>query len=100
MQNVLFCIPVASEPEVEDTGKDFLVMKEDEVHCCLWSAWRVEPKKLWAHGAVQSRLKTLVCVYSWNKLQELQVQDPDISLVLTAIKVHKKPKKQELCLMS
>ena len=92
--DVLSRIPVAAEPEVEDVEKDFLVIKEEEVRACLWPTGEVRQSESVAHSATQSRVRSQICGHSWEELRELQVQDPDISPVLTALKAHERPAKQ------
>lgn len=40
--DVLSRLPVHPEPEAEDSGKDFLVIKEEEVRASLWPAWEAQ----------------------------------------------------------
>ena len=92
--DVLSRIPVAAEPEVEDVENNFLVIKEEEVHACLWPTGKVRQSESVAHSATQSRVRSQICGHSWEELRVLHVQDPDISPVLTALKAHERPAKQ------
>lgn len=98
--DVLSRIPVATEPEVEDEEKDFLVIKEEEVRACLWPAGDVRLREPVACSAAQSRVRGQICGHSWDELRGLQAQDPDISPVLAAMKTRDRPTKQVLHTMS
>lgn len=98
--DVLSRLPVTTEPEIEDAGKDFLVIREEEVRATLWPAPKEQLKEL---GRVQARQATggnRVCGYSWNEIRDLQMQDQDLGPLLEAVKKGSRPNRQQLQDMS
>ena len=98
--DVLSRIPVTIEPETEDTGKDFLVIREDEVRASLWPARKDQFKEAGKVQVVQAAQRTRVCGYSWEEVRELQMKDQDLGPVLEAVKMGVRPNKQQLQGMS
>ena len=98
--DVLSRLPVTIEPETEDTGKDFLVIREDEVRASLWPARKDQFKEAGKVQVVQAARRTRVCGYSWEEVRELQMKDQDLGPVLGAVKMGMRPNKQQLQGMS
>lgn len=96
--DVLSRLPVATEPEVKDTGKDFLVIREDEVRASLWPSRKDLPEG--PRKASVAAVRTRICGHSWEEFRELQIKDEDIAPVLEAVKMGRKPTKSQLQDMS
>lgn len=88
---MLSSLPVTTESEVEDTGKDFLVIREDEVRSSFWPSQKDQPKG--PRKGTLAAVRTRIC-------GELQVQDQDIGPVLEAVKAGRKTTKPQLQDMS
>lgn len=90
-------LPVTTEPNIKDTGKDFLVFREEEVRASLWPAPR-DPQK--NAGKIQAHRATVgnrVCGYSWEEIRDLQMQDQDLGPLLKAVKMGNRPNRQAWC---
>ncbi|KAJ8361969.1 hypothetical protein AAFF_G00409050 [Aldrovandia affinis] len=89
-----------SEPEAEDPGKDFLVIREEEVRASLWPGRDVQTKTQKAHQAAQAAVKGHFEGHSWQDLQRLQSQDPEVGPVIAALRAGNRPCKAPLREMS
>ncbi|KAJ8416966.1 hypothetical protein AAFF_G00328440 [Aldrovandia affinis] len=92
--------PSHSEPEAEDPGKDFLVIREEEVRASLWPGRDVQTKTQKAHQAAQAAVKGHFEGHSWEDLQHLQSQDPEVGPVIAALRAGNRPCKAPLREMS
>lgn len=93
--DVLSRLPVTIEPETEDTGKDFLVIREDEVRASLWPARKDQSKEAGQVQVVQATPGTRVCGYSWDEVRELQMKDQDLGPIVEAVKMGMRPNKKQ-----
>ncbi|KAJ8401402.1 hypothetical protein AAFF_G00386330 [Aldrovandia affinis] len=89
-----------SEPEAEDPGKDFLVIREEEVRASLWPGRDVQTKNTKTHQAAQAAVKGHFERHSWEDLQRLQSQDPEVGPVIAALRAGNRPCKAPLREMS
>lgn len=94
--DVLSRLPTTEEPEVEDTGKDFLVMTSEEVRACLWPAKETGAERQEGHIAVQTAVKGKVSGYEWSEVQQLQTADSNICPVLGAVKMNTRPAREQV----
>lgn len=85
--DVLSRIPVSTEPEGEDSGKDFICLGSEEVRACLWPG----QKDVVTHGAIQSAVRAAVDGFSWTELAMEQKKDPMVQPVLAAVQEQQRP---------
>lgn len=98
--DVLSRLPMQLEPEEEDLGGDFLVIKADEVRASLWLATERPSEQQTTHRATQAAVKSHVNGHSFEELQRLQSQDPDIGPVMRMLRAGHKPSKAQIIEMS
>lgn len=89
-----------SEPKAEDFGKDFLVIKEEEVWASLWPVGKDQMEQTNAYQAAQTAGRSHMGGHSWEELLQLQSQDPEVSPVLTALRSANRPNKVQMRVMS
>jgi len=92
--DVLSRLPVHSEPKAEDLGKDFLVIKEEEVRASLWPVCKDQTN---AYQAAQTAGRSHMGGHSWEELQQPVSQ---VSPVLTALRSANRPNKVQMRVMS
>ncbi len=80
--DVLSRIPSCEEPEQEDSAKDFIKMKSDEVRACLWPVAKQQQR---VQASVQVSVTRKVPGYSWSDIEEQQKIDPHIAPIYHAV---------------
>lgn len=85
--DVLSRIPVGTEADEEDSGKDFICLGPEEVRACLWPG----QKDITTQGATQSAVRAAVNGFSWSELEMEQRKDPRVQPALTAVQNQQKP---------
>lgn len=98
--DVLSRLPVQSEPEKEDPGGDFLVIKAEEVRASLWLANERPSEQCALHQGRQAAVKSQVNGHTFEELQRLQSQDSDIGPVIGMVRTGQKPPKAQIAEMS
>ncbi len=84
--DVLSRIPSCEEPEQEDSAKDFIKMKSDEVRACLWPVAKQQQR---VQASVQVSVTRKVPGYSWSDIEEQQKIDPHIAPIYHAVLTNK-----------
>ncbi len=84
--DVLSRIPSCEETEQEDSAKDFIKMKSDEVRACLWPVAKQQQR---VQASVQVSVTRKVPGYSWSDIEEQQKIDPHIAPIYHAVLTNK-----------
>lgn len=98
--DVLSRIPVSTEPDEEDTGKDFIHIGLEEVRACLWPGPEERASAPEAERATQNAIRGTVGGFSWAEIAQEQKRDPDVQPIHSAVWNHRKPTLAELRDMS
>lgn len=82
--DVLSRIPVGTEADEEDSGKDFICLGSEEVRACLWPGQKEKTVCTDMQAATQSAIKGTVTGFSWMELEQEQKRDPSRSKATAA----------------
>ena len=94
--DVLSRIPATTEPDEEDSGKDFIRIGPDEVRACLWPGPKDNTGALRVEKVAQNAIKGTVSGFSWPEIEQEQKRDPSVWPVHSAVWNHRKPTLSEI----
>lgn len=94
--DVLSRFPVDTEPDEEDTGKDFIRIGPDEVRACLWPGPVETRGVVRVEEVIQNAIKGTVSGFSWPEIEQEQQRDPCVWPVHSAVWNYRKPTLSEL----
>ena len=89
-------IPAPTEPDEEDSGKDFIRIGSDKVRACLWPGPEDKMGALKVEKVTQNAIKGTVSGFSWSEIEQEQKRDPSVQPVHSAVWNHRKPALSEM----